>query len=91
MAHKAGSMVFEWQFPLTTDINNNNVRPNLLNIFIRDYIVWLIVKEIKKFVSARNNQRAYLSAAFIEFQIAHFSQAFTIFQVDDRFALQFGK
>lgn len=64
---------------LTADINNNNIGPDFLNVFIGYDIVRFIVEEVEKLIPARDDKGTYLPAAFIKFQIADFSQAFTVF------------
>lgn len=54
---------------LTSDVYNNNIRSNLLDILKRNADVRLRVEEVKKLISARNNHLTNLTAAFIEFQI----------------------
>ena len=64
---------------LTADIDDDDIGPDFLNVFIRNNIVGLAVKKVEEFVATRNDKGTYLSAAFIKFQVADFPQTFAVF------------
>lgn len=68
------------------DIYDNDIRTDLLNIFIGDTDIRLSAEDVKEFISAVDEYFAYLSAALVKFQIGNSSQFFTIPHIDYIFA-----
>lgn len=64
-------------------IHDYNVRSDLFDILIADYIVRLIAEQSTPFIVSRNNQLENLPRALVEFKIAHLTQPLAVFQVDD--------
>lgn len=79
------------QLFLTADIHDDDIGPDLFNIFIGNADVWFTAEQIKEFVAAGDKDFADLSAALIKFQIGNSSQFFTIPHIDYIFAFQFRK
>mgnify|MGYP007040893002 CR=1 FL=1 len=74
-----------------TDIHYNNIRPNLLDVFITDHIIRLVAKPSVYFIIPGHNQFENLHGTFIELEIRHFPKFLAIFQIYDFFFLKIRK
>jgi len=74
-----------------TDIHDNNVWPDLLDILVGNAVIRLGVKKIAELVSARYNHLADLAAALVKLQIVNSSKLFAVPQVYDILGLQVRK
>lgn len=70
----------------TADIHNDDVRTNLLDIFVGDTDIRLGAEDVKEFIAAVDENFAYVSAALVKFQIRNPSQLFAIPHIDYIFA-----
>ncbi len=64
---------------LTADVHDNDVGTDFFDVFVRDDKLRPGVKQVEEFVAAGDDEGADLSAAFVELQIADFSQTFAVF------------
>ena len=70
--------------PSDTDIDYNDVRPDLLNVFVTDHIVGIAAAEqAAPFVVSGNNEFEYLPCALVEFKVAYLAQFLAVFEIDD--------
>ena len=76
---------------LTAYIHNDNVRTNLLDVFVWNTDIRLVTEQVKELVSAGNKDLAYLPAALIKFKITDSSQFFAVAHIDHIFTFQFRK
>jgi len=76
---------------LTMNVNQNNVRPNLSYILIRDYNIGLTVQKIQYLIAPRHHDFTDTAAAVIELQIAYLPQLSAVRGIDDILAFQLRK
>lgn len=73
------------------NVNENNIRPDLPDIFEWNDYIGFTVQKSQQFIASRNHNLADTAAAGIEFQIAYSPQFPAVFHINHIFALQFGK
>lgn len=71
------------------NVNQNDIRPDLADIFERNHDIRLAIQEIKHLVAPGNHNLADTSAAGVKLQITHPSQFPAILDVDDILTFQF--
>ena len=63
---------------LAAYIDDNDIRSDLLDVFIGDDNVGFRAQNIEKFIAARNDDLADLSAAMIKFKVGNPTELFTV-------------
>lgn len=70
------------------NVNENNIRPYLLDIPEGDHDVRITVQETEYAAAARHHDLADTAAAGVEFQIAHPSQLSAVLDINDILVFQ---